>query len=248
MANKRISQLPSIDEVGPGDLLIVSRPSPTVTITATTISAAASDNSFSDSGSGLLAAGFAVGDQVRVQDAAAANNLFSATVQALTAGKMTILSPEGDAIVNQSAGAAVTITKWESCRVSAATLAQGSTPIYRFEVAISNETTPLTTGAAKVTFHWPVSGTVTEVWAGLTTPQASGSVVTLDVNAGASSILSTKLTIDNTEETSLTAATPAVLDDAEVTQGAKGTIDIDQVGSGTVAAGAKVYFTVALDA
>lgn len=107
-------------------------------------------------------------------------------------------------------------------------------------VACSDETTALTTGVAKVTFHIPYNFYVDEVFAGLTTPQTSGSIFTVDINDGLDSILTTKVTIDNTEETSLTATTPPVISDQTLLKGTKMTIDIDQVGDGT-AAGLKVY-------
>lgn len=107
-------------------------------------------------------------------------------------------------------------------------------------IACSDETTALTAGAAKVTFHMPFSMTLTEVFAGLTTPQTSGSIFTVDVNESGASILSTKITIDNAEETSLTAATAPVISDASLGKGAKITVDIDQIGDGT-AKGLKIY-------
>ncbi len=108
-------------------------------------------------------------------------------------------------------------------------------------IACSDETTALSAGASKVTFHMPYDFTLTEVIAGLTTAQASGSIFTVDINAAGTSILSTKLTIDNTEETSITAATPAVISTSALTKGQKMTIDIDQIGNGS-ATGLKVYF------
>lgn len=107
-------------------------------------------------------------------------------------------------------------------------------------IACSDETTALTTGTAKVTFHVAYDFTLTEVIAGLTTPQPSGSIFTVDINKGGTSILSTKLTIDNTEETSITAATPAVISDASLPKGSKITIDVDQIGA-SGAAGLKIY-------
>jgi hypothetical protein len=107
------------------------------------------------------------------------------------------------------------------------------------EVACSDETTALTTGAAKITFRVPYAFTVTAVRASLATAQTSGSILTVDINEGGVSILSTKLTINNTEKTSLTAATPAVVSDASLANDAEITIDIDQIGDGT-AKGLKV--------
>ena len=101
------------------------------------------------------------------------------------------------------------------------------------QLAASDETTALTAGTAKVTFRMPYAMTVTAVRASLTTAQASGSIFTVDINEGGASILSTKLTIDNTEKTSVTAATPAVISDTALADDAEITIDIDQVGDGT---------------
>lgn len=107
------------------------------------------------------------------------------------------------------------------------------------QVAASDETTALTTGTAKITFRMPHGMGVNQVRASLSTAQTSGSILTVDINKGGVSVLSTLLTIDNGERTSTTAATPAVIgtgvfeDDAEIT------IDIDQIGDGT-AKGLKV--------
>ena len=107
------------------------------------------------------------------------------------------------------------------------------------QLAASDETTALTTGTAKVTFRMPHAMTVTSVRASLTTAQASGSIFTVDINESGTSILSTKLTIDNTEKTSTTAATPAVISDTALADDAEITIDIDQIGNGT-ATGLKI--------
>jgi len=107
-------------------------------------------------------------------------------------------------------------------------------------IACSDETTALTTGAGKVTFRMPYAFTLSAVRASLTTAQTSGSILTVDINEAGASILSTKLTIDNTEKTSTTAATAAVISDTALADDAEITIDIDQVGDGT-AKGLKVY-------
>jgi len=107
------------------------------------------------------------------------------------------------------------------------------------QIACSDETTALTTGAAKVTFRAPRAMVITGVRASLTTAQTSGSIFTVDINESGTSILSTKLTIANTEKTSTTAATPPVISDSAIADDAEITIDIDQVGDGT-AKGLKV--------
>jgi hypothetical protein len=101
------------------------------------------------------------------------------------------------------------------------------------QLAASDETTALTAGTAKVTFRLPVAFTLTSVRASLTTAQASGSIFTVDINQGGTSVLGTKLTIDNTEKTSVTAATPATITTSALTDDAEITIDIDQIGDGT---------------
>ena len=100
-------------------------------------------------------------------------------------------------------------------------------------LAASDESTALTTGTGKVTFRMPYAMTVSSVRASLSTAQASGSILTVDINEAGTTILSTKLTIDNTEKTSTTAATAPVISDTALADDAEITIDIDQVGDGT---------------
>jgi hypothetical protein len=105
-------------------------------------------------------------------------------------------------------------------------------------VAVSDETTAITTGTAKVTFRMPFAMTVTAVRASLAVASSSG-LPTFDINEGGSTILSTKLTVDANEKTSTTAATAAVISDSALADDAEITIDIDVAGTG--AKGAKVY-------
>lgn len=105
------------------------------------------------------------------------------------------------------------------------------------QVAFSDMTTAITTGTSKAMFPAPYDMTVTEIFATLNTPQTSGNIFTVDVNESGTSIISTKITIDNTENSSLTATTPPVISDATLTKGNLITIDIDQVGDGTAKGG-----------
>lgn len=116
----------------------------------------------------------------------------------------------------------------------------GGSSVTAIPIACSDESTALTAGASKVTFRMPFAMTLSAVRASLTTAQDSGALLTVDINAAGASILSTKLTIDNTERSSATAATPAVIATGALADDAEITIDIDQVGGGT-AAGLKVY-------
>lgn len=115
----------------------------------------------------------------------------------------------------------------------------GVTVLAPIIIACSDETTALAAGTAKITFRMPYAFTLTAVRASLTTAQVGGSILTIDINENGSTILSTKLTIDNAEKTSTTAATAAVISDSALASDAEITIDIDQIGDGT-AKGLKV--------
>ena len=108
-------------------------------------------------------------------------------------------------------------------------------------VACSDETTALTTGTAKRTFRIPYSAQLLAVRSSVNTAP-TGSTLVVDINKNASSILSTKLSIDASEKTSYTAATPAVISTASLAIDDEITIDIDQVGSTVAGAGLKVTF------
>lgn len=107
-------------------------------------------------------------------------------------------------------------------------------------VACSDEVSALTTGVAKATFRMPHAMTLTAVRASVTTAP-TGSALTVDINENGTSVLSTKLTIDATEKTSTTAATPAVISDSALADDAEITVDIDAVGSTIAGAGLKVW-------
>ena len=109
-----------------------------------------------------------------------------------------------------------------------------------FIIACSDETTDLTTGT-KVTFRMPYAFTVSAVRASLTTVATGGTLLTVDINEAGTTILSTKITIDASESTSTTAATPPVISDTALADDAQMTIDIDAVGNTTAGKGLKVY-------
>jgi hypothetical protein len=102
-------------------------------------------------------------------------------------------------------------------------------------VTLSDLITNLTTGITKAYFRMPFTATVNLVSASVVEAQTAGSLLTFDINENGTSILSTKLTIDNTEKTSITATTPPVISDTTLTYDSEITFDIDQVGT----AGAK---------
>ena len=113
------------------------------------------------------------------------------------------------------------------------------TGIESFTIACSDETTLLTTGTAKATFRMPYAFTLTAVRASVNTAP-TGSVLTVDINEGGSTILSTKLTIDASETGSDTAAAAATFfsngQEAVATNDVL-QVNINQVGSSTAGSG-----------
>lgn len=119
----------------------------------------------------------------------------------------------------------------DGVNVRAAVSAPSTGTAFELVIAASDESTTLTTGTAKVTFRMPRAVTLSAVRASLTTASSSG-VVTVDINEGGVSILSTAITIDANEKTSTTAATPPVISDSSLADDAEMTIDIDTAGTG----------------
>ena len=116
-----------------------------------------------------------------------------------------------------------------------------ATPIpFRWPVAVGDETTAITAGATKIKFRWPFHNTtLTGITVSLNEASSSG-VPTFDINVGGSTILSTKLTVDAGETTSVSAATPPVLSASTIAYDAEVTVDVDV--SGTGAKGPKLNF------
>jgi hypothetical protein len=104
-------------------------------------------------------------------------------------------------------------------------------------IALSDETTAITTGTNKATFRMPFALTLSAVRASLGTASSSGNP-TFDINKNGTSILSTKLSIDASEKTSTTAATAAVISTAALGDDDEISVDIDTAGTG--AKGAKI--------
>lgn len=103
----------------------------------------------------------------------------------------------------------------------------------------SDETTAITASPGKVTQRVPYNFTLTEVRASLTTAQVSGTIFTVDIKKNGVSIFSTLLTIDNSELTSVTATTAAVLSTTSLASDDEIKVDVTQIGDST-ATGLKV--------
>lgn len=97
-------------------------------------------------------------------------------------------------------------------------------------VALGDETTAITTGAAKVTFRMPYGFTLTDVRGSLAVAGSSATIVNVKRNGG--SIFSTKLQIDSGAKTSVGSVVPRVLADTSLADDAEITLDIDTAGTG----------------
>lgn len=147
-------------------------------------------------------------------------------------GAANITTAAGDAAIMISLGSG----NWKCVayqRASGKALVETVTSVPKvIQVACSDQTTALTTGTAKVTFRMPYAMTLTGVRASLNTASSSGDPA-IDINkTGVGSLLSTTITIDSGEKTSVTAATPAVISTSALSDDDEITIDIDTAGTG----------------
>lgn len=193
-----------------------------------------------------------VGQPVRVLDEPDSNSVPKLYVCKTTGATATWSVPEGaltnpmttagDLIVGGSSGSPSRLAGGANGKVLqmvAGAPAWADAGVQSIIIACSDETTPLTTGTGKVTFRMPYAFTLSSIRASLTTAQASGSLLTVNVKKNGTTVFSTKITLDNTEKTSATAATLPVLSTTALSDDDEITIDIDQIGNGT-AAGLKV--------
>jgi hypothetical protein len=100
-------------------------------------------------------------------------------------------------------------------------------------IAVGDQVSSITTGTAKITLRMPFAAHLTAVRASLKTASGSGNP-TFDVKESGTTIFSTLLSIDASEKTSTTAATPAVISDPNIADDAEITIDITVAGTGAV--------------
>jgi len=176
-----------------------------------------------------------VGTDVEAYDAAIAKTDVAET---LTANWVNTVNPWADNEVtsNLTIGAGSTIGAVDGGSITNIAM------LKVLALAASDETSDLEAGTNAITFRMPYAmASLDEVRISLTTAPTTNSLVTVDINEGGTTILSTKLTIDLTELTSTTAATNAVISDAALADDAQITIDIDTVGGGAAGAGLKVY-------
>lgn len=108
-------------------------------------------------------------------------------------------------------------------------------------IAVSDESSSLQAGTGKASFRMPYGFTLSEVRCSVSTAPTGTTPIIVDINVTGVTILSTKLSIDLTELTSTTAATPVVISSTSIADDAVVSIDIDQVGDTIAGIGLKVY-------
>ncbi len=143
----------------------------------------------------------------------------------------------GSSFTGGTVSGSTTFTNGLSANTISATTYQNIPSV--IQISCSDEITALVTGTT-TTFRMPYNMLLTEVRGSLTTAQVSGSIFTVNVLSGGTTILSTLLTINNTEKTSKAVgttqpviSTPNLIDDSEIS------VRITQIGNGT-ARGLKV--------
>ena len=112
------------------------------------------------------------------------------------------------------------------------------------QFACGDETTAIGATGQVLSFRMPFAMTLNAgilgIKGSLVTAGTGVNLLTVDINEAGSTILSTKLTFDATETTSVSAATPVVISDVNLAADSIITVDIDQLDSGGVAAGLKI--------
>lgn len=105
-----------------------------------------------------------------------------------------------------------------------------------WQIACSSATTALTTGDNQGFFVVPYDAQTVEIPFAAVRVVSSSGTITVDINKNGTTILSTKITIDANENTSLTAAAAAVLTTTPTsfTKGDRITVDVDGAGTDAV--------------
>jgi len=103
----------------------------------------------------------------------------------------------------------------------------------QMQIALSDETTAITTGTGKVTMRAPFALTLTQIPRASVNTASSSGLPTVDIKVGGTTILgANKLSIDASEKTSTTAATATTIATSNIADDAEITFDITVAGTG----------------
>jgi hypothetical protein len=165
----------------------------------------------------------------------------AADVLSIAAGEITADDAAADKLIfwDDSAGKLTYLTLGNGVSIDGTTIYVDDWII----VPVSDEVSNLVTGTNRVSFRMPYAGTLLAVKAAVKTAP-TGSTLIVDINEAGTSVLGTKLSIDASEKTSVTAASAATITDSALADDAEITIDIDQVGSTIQGVGLKVSLLV----
>ena len=158
-----------------------------------------------------------------------------------------VITTRGDLRVGDSSGnptrlaigGAGTFLKSDGSDESWVTGAGNIAPTLSFIVSLTAEDGDLTVADNLAQIRMPFAFTLTEVRAFVNTAPV-GAALTFDITEGGSTILSTLITIDVTEKTSESAATPPVISDTTLADDSIIGFNCDVIGSSTAGAGAKI--------
>ena len=125
--------------------------------------------------------------------------------------------------------------------ISSGEVVEANLPDGTFGFTLSDESTSLTSGAAKFTFRMPWAMTLTEVRLCVATAP-TGSPLIVNVKLSGTSIFSTKPQIDATSDTSVGSGTTQVITTSSLPSNGLISVDIDQVGSSVAGKGLKIVF------
>lgn len=113
----------------------------------------------------------------------------------------------------------------------------------QMQIALSDETTAITTGTSKVTMRAPFALTLTQIPRASVNTASSSGLPTVDIKVGGTTILgANKLSIDASEKTSTTAATATTLATSNIADDAEITFDITVAGTGAKGLKVTLYF------
>lgn len=184
--------------------------------------------------------GAASGTATRLAGTTSATPSFlTSTGNGTSATAPTWTSSTGTGNVVLSAGPALSGTPTAPTATAGTNTTQIATTAYAMSIeefvtiALSDETTNITTGTAKVTWRAPFAMTLTKIPRAMLATASTSGLPTVDINEGGISILGTnKLSIDANSKTSVGATTPTTLADSTLADDAEITFDIDVAGTG----------------
>lgn len=109
-------------------------------------------------------------------------------------------------------------------------------------VALSDETTSITTGTAKVTWRAPFAMTLTKAPRLSLATAGTTTATIVNIKEAGTTIFSTKPQVDANGKTSVGSAVTAALSDTAIADDAELTFDVDQVGTGAKGLKVTIYF------